>query len=66
VRFVLLFLFSSVAYAESCPGLEKAKWAYDTENNILRLCIESDDGKRLNCTTFPKKVFMDNENPFRR
>ena len=69
---LLLLLLSSTAYAESCPGLDSAKWAYDSDNNILRLCVESSDGNKLNCTTFPKRVFMDDdsfgytENPFRR
>lgn len=70
MRFLILFLFSFTAYAENCPGLEKAKWAYDTDTSLLRLCIE--EGNLLRCTTFPVRVTLEDdsfgytENPFRK
>jgi hypothetical protein len=39
--------------------LGTAQWAYDSENRILRLCIETPDGARLRCTAFPQEVALD-------
>lgn len=71
---VALVLMLSPVTAEECDNadtiMNNARWAYDTENKTLRLCVE--DGNLFRCTTFPKKVFMDDdsfgytENPFRR
>lgn len=69
VRLVLILL-PTIVNAEECPGLEQAKWAYDTDTSLLRLCIE--EGNLLRCTTFPVRVTLEDDsfgytqNPFRK
>jgi hypothetical protein len=60
---ILLTFYSAIAQSECL--LDDARWAYDTESNILRVCQETDEGF-LMCVQFPEKVkvIKDLDNPF--
>lgn len=56
VAFLLLFIATS---AQAECALDRARWAYDEEKRILRLCVEIDGTSQLRCTTFPQTVVID-------
>ena len=53
----VMLLFASTAQA-TCP-LDEARWAYDEENRILRLCVKIQGSEQMRCTTFPQPVVID-------
>jgi hypothetical protein len=52
-----ILLLASSAHAEC--ALDQARWAYDEENRILRLCVKIQGSDQLRCTTFPQTVVID-------
>jgi len=52
-----MLLLASAAQAEC--ALDQARWAYDEENRILRLCVKIQASDQLRCTTFPHPVVID-------
>lgn len=55
--FVLILTMAQPAQAEC--ALDQARWAYDEENRILRLCVKIQGSDQLRCTTFPQPVVID-------
>ena len=55
---VFLMLFIATSVQAEC-ALDRARWAYDEEKRILRLCVEIDGAEQLRCTTFPQTVVID-------
>ena len=55
-------LMLSAASVQAECALDDARWAYDEENKVLRLCVQLQGSEQLRCTTFPQPVVV---SPFR-
>ena len=59
---VIVAMMLSASSAQAECALDDARWAYDEENKVLRLCVQLQGSEQLRCTTFPQPVVV---SPFR-
>jgi hypothetical protein len=61
ISVIVAMMLSAAAVQAEC-ALDDARWAYDEENKVLRLCVQLQGSEQLRCTTFPQPVVV---SPFR-